>query len=232
MAVTITGSTYTHDANGGDLGSITVPADAEACVVCISHHQQKAVTQLNWNDDPADIDFTEIVSANSESTNYDMHAYIITADDAGWPGAGSDKTLSWAFDAYSDGPRLVCFFVKGLNKSVPTVDTDETETPATSWTASLAGVSAGDLTIIAGVVYQYNIDIDPTGEGQTVIVEDNTPFEYQRIGVAYEDGEGSPNLTVAAAANYLGAVAFAIAAAAAAGDALPMAMNSYRQRRA
>lgn len=227
MAVQLTGSPsyVTNTTHGDGSQAVTIPSDCD-CVLVFSwawvSNTAVDFDELNW-DNGATLDFTLVATNTSANNPYDVWCYRMCINDGNWPGTGS-KTLYWSYNsAPSEGGTVVIVFLKGVNTSSPVIDTDSTKNPAgTSWTASLSGVSTGDLTFICGAdYYSYSPDINcaPSGYGQTLLTSGaNDHLVDWSIG--YEDGEGAPRAEYSSSSVYEGIIAFAIAAAAA-GATLP-----------
>jgi len=215
MAVELTGSPSYVVNRDFDDGSqaVTIPADCTAVLVfsCVSHTTTEIdFDELNW-DNGATNDFTQVVHNGAGANNSVVFSYIMTSASGDWPGTGS-QTLYFGFNATpGGGGPVIIVFLKGLDTSTPTVDTDsDYDLTDGDWTASLSGVSSGDLTfLMVGIYYAYTID--GRGSGQTQLASDSNDnsFEWE---INYEDGEGSPSIQTNDSI-YSGAVAFAVSAA-------------------
>lgn len=216
MAVELTGiPTYVTNVDHMDGNQIvTIPNDCTAVIVFSwmwRNNHAGDFDELNW-DNGATLDFTQIVTNKSISDPFDVWAYIMTSNSGDWPGTGN-KTLYWSFTGIGpipEGGTVVIAFVKGLYTLDPIRSTDSDKGTAI-WTASLAGVEAGDLSFLCGVIWELS-NIDVIGVGQAVLDSDVSD-NFLDWNISSELAEGSPSYSTSAGlgdTQYNGAIAFAL----------------------
>lgn len=230
MAVELTGTPVKNTSYANGNQAVTIPADAEAVIV-MSWGWRNAhaldFTALNW--DNSGLDFSLIVTNKSTTDPNDIWAYIMTSASGAWPGTGA-KTLYWTFSgAPTEGGTVYIFFVKGLNTANPVRSTASDKDQYT-WSTTLADVATGDLCLVAMSNYNTNIDADPVGSGQSVLIEQTTPENSDTYGIGYKSDNGSVSINSVAGQPYDGEIAFALRVAEAGGGGLsiPVAMHHYQ----
>ncbi len=211
MAVTKTGDTY--DGTGSESSSqfsvtgISVPEDAEACIVVVAEEglakSAEAITaDLSW-DDGNNVDFNLVDWADGDTyPDSEVEAwYMLDTDTTNWPGSGDNKTLYIDFGSSPDyGTPYSIFFLKGLDTSDPigtiAKETSEDTNTNVSFTITLSpGPSTGDLAIIC--TYYWPDPDGPTMNTDQVLITDTAGVNYNQLHVSYEDGESSPGYTAA-----------------------------------
>lgn len=229
MAIELCGTNGdVHSTDGSGSGSndntwsITIPTDCisgndGAIILIVGFYNNSAIdfNQLNWDGDNDVVDFTKIGGSGYANDCNQVLVYYMLASDANWPGTGS-KTLYYGWDnAISNGPWLSVIHIKNVNGTGTIIGTDTVQGGGStnSWTsASLGTVDSGDMAFIAGSFWDNGTAGTVSyGSGQTEIAnrQDN---EDTTTGWAYEDGEATPSIQGTTTDEYLGAVAFAIAA--------------------
>jgi hypothetical protein len=229
VAVALTGSwtNIQNNSSGNQSQSITVPADADLCVVYAAGYSSGVshlFSELSLSAADA-LHFTNIGTA-AYSSDPQCDAWYIDANDANWPGTGT-QTLYWQWDSPSgEGLNIQVGFFKGVDLSDPIGDVEvyspDTATPYT-YTTSLTGVAADDMGIAGAYSYNQTPDADPAGYGQTA---QETFYNHAGLGIGYENGEGAVRLENL---YYVQLVAFAINASSGGGTtAVPVFVHHYR----
>lgn len=235
MAIT-KGTTYTDTIASGQtfaIEGVDVPNDADIAILIIHGYDYSAqdpgddfVDESNFDGD-SDDHFTHIISAG-DADEPCVGIWKLEYGDTGFPSRGASGItldVSLAYNVRYGGGAAELFFLSGVDIGSAVIDTDSVNNDSGGWVASLTGVDVDDFTIIAATAYNTAVESTPTGEGQTEIVEGNVSTMY--YGAAYEVGESGPSVGCGASA-YMGGVACAIAAAAAAGGIdIPIAMYHY-----
>ena len=160
--------------NSPPSGSISINLDgATAVVVLLSAYTWEdtyIAAVLNWDDHATNNDFAPITFAPWATTDVQAEAWIMTSASGDWPGSGS-QTLYWdAVTTLSQGVNVCVFTVSGSVTADPIIDTDSRGAGG-DWTASLSGVSSGDLAVVVGVDAAGVAEPVPSGSGQTSICE-------------------------------------------------------------
>ncbi len=201
MAVSKTGSTYDGDGSGQDfsVGSITVPSDADICIVCIAYEGVNASAEaltgdLSWDDGNTN-DFTTIQWADGDTYPASgAEAHYMLSSDGNWPGSGSGKTLYFGLaDSPDYNTAYSIFFLKGVDTSTPIgdtgTDTNNDGSTNVDFTITLSPApSTGDWSF----VITYHWGTSPTMDtGQTQIT-DHRVGGAEGLFVSYEDGESAP----------------------------------------
>jgi len=205
MAITYLGTdTVQQSSSQSDSFAITVPSDCEMIVLhvaCYIASGSSALSEHNF-DNGATADFTEIISQpytySGDTDDQASAAYYMLDTDVNWPGTGS-KTLYYSFPTTLDeGAVLTVTYWKGIDKTTTIGDTDSQEGSdagygATGWTGSLAGVGASDMMVVASYHYGTGLDVDPSGSGQTLVLE-SSAFNNDMLGISYEVGGSTPQV--------------------------------------
>jgi hypothetical protein len=166
--------------------AITVPSDAEKCVVVslaltLGTFEEPNLTTLSF--DGTGLDFTEIIGISSRVTSYRDGATMWYLDS---PPTGS-QTLYWTFvDSFSEqGAVLYVLFLKDVASGVAASDSTRSSTGINVSLDVSTGASS-DISIIAGMVEGGGyIDLD--NDSQTVF--DDSTFNNLTVSLAYEAGE-------------------------------------------
>ena len=226
MAVERTGSFYNHQNNtaSGSI-SVEVPSNADICIVAVAVYDDDLaytdwLDELNF-DDGSGLDFTLVDSAFYLENRINFQTFYMTSDDPNWPGAGN-KTIYWASpNAPTEGHNIGVLFYKNVDKSDPIVDYETIEEPSDTHTTSFTGVGENDMGVI--LTYSWNEAPDMDFNDQTVI--HSSLYNSAGLGVAEKLGEDAlywESRDIMGVPIVLGA---------ASGSAVPVLMNSYRQRR-
>lgn len=194
MAVELTGTPVHHTANSDGSFAVTIPSDAEICIVSVAGYnsQSSLVDELNWNNG-ATLDFTLIARGTYNGTQAETEALYMQSSDGNWPGPGAQTLYFSNTGSYSEGFHFYVHFYKGISTSDPIGDSEigaNGNTNTSPQTSSLTGVTADDMCI--GATYSYNAvpDMDPTGYGQTSMLE-AARYNSCHLGVGRELGESA-----------------------------------------
>jgi hypothetical protein len=202
--VELTGSQYTGafgGPTGGSISSITIPADADICVVAFGIEEtnnstpaEDVIDELSW--DGAGMDFATAVEIGGD--NYPVSGvgvYYMVKTDGNWPGAGSGKTLTTTFaNPIHDDQQYWIGFYKNVDTTSPIVATDtesskDDDTPASTTTFTLAGMGANDMALVVGYFWDATAP-DGTINGQTEVY--NSSSGNNELSISQKLGEGSP----------------------------------------
>lgn len=162
--------------------AITVPADADAIVVGWAGFMSGDSTFSELNlDGLGGQDFVEAASASwSGGPGMETRAYVMAAPPVG------QQTLTYAFaSAVIDGAQIFVFYLKNVS-ATPVGDTDSGNA-TNGWTSALT-VGAKDMAIIMAYGYDVVPDVNPSGFGQTVIIE-QAPYNLAGLSIGFEIGE-------------------------------------------
>ncbi len=175
-----------------DTISITVPSDATGIgVICTGWNGN-----ANYNLDVLHIggsgkEFTDVVKAHyysSPDANCVVASYILTSDDAGWPGTGAN-TLSYGIDGTAvNGMCIIVYYVKGIDASDPVGGTNYTNRPdiSTPEDIVLSGVGANDLAFCAAHDVGAAIDIE---NGSVTLILESGVHNNAVVAAVYEQGQ-------------------------------------------
>ncbi len=196
VAVEVTGSwtTIENSSSGNQSQAITVPTDADICVVLLTGYlsgQTRLLSELSLSSVNAS-HFTHIATGYYNSTNPQTEAWYITKNDANWPGTGS-QTLYWQpVSSPGEGYAIAVGFFKGVDTADPIGDSevfDDSANDVNDHTSALTGVAAEDMGVQVCYSYYQTPIADPSGYGQTAAWENL--FNSAGVGVAYEAGENA-----------------------------------------
>lgn len=155
MAIARVGSTLVAvDWGSGGTGSVTVPADANCCLIFVTSPGTTgiSVSRLNFRDADGS-DFSTVLLRNTVSST--AGAYVLTSSSANFPASGN-RTLSWS-TSDNFGGHITVLFYSGVDTSSPIVDSDYLEGTQFSDTSfsfpAMTGISAARMTVAALGVY-------------------------------------------------------------------------------
>ena len=179
MAVTKTGSTITIQSGDDGSQSVTVPTDADICVVMCSLYAGTP----NWIvANPVTLAGTNLTTAektdNQTSNGHVWIGYIVS------PSTGS-QTLAWNFTVgtVNEGINFVVTFWTGVDTASPIVDSGKQTTSG----ADLTGLSADSGDMMVGCAYSYNsTHTSVTDNSQTELTR--STYNSAGLGAAYKDG--------------------------------------------
>lgn len=203
--VTLTGTPVTGSVTGSyaTITGITVPADADICVVLISlegtgylTNADAMLTGLSW--DGSGLDFATAVEVDGSTYPISgVGAYYMVATDGNWPGSGAGKTLTFDFlNNYVSQQKVWVGFYKDVDTTAPIVstafsNTKDDDNPATDTTLSLSGMGASDMAIVAAY-YLDSTNPDGTINGQTEVYNSASGGSTNSLCVSQKLGESSP----------------------------------------
>ena len=227
MAIELTGSVYADEADDSGSLAVTIPADADCCIVIgMAYNGNLGMDDLCW-DAGSTNDFTHIVT--SPATFNQCVAPRMLSNDGNWPGDGA-KDLQWSYSggATNYGSALCCFFLKNVSESSTVIGTQSSDDAEQTWTSpDLGEVGVEDMCIIAGCSYEDGGIVDVDLNGQTKLGEWGESGANSS-GAAYKLNEDQPQVAVG---EFAGEIAFALLAAAEAGElSIPVAMYHYRSQ--
>lgn len=183
MPAAVTGSVFssTGITQDGSVTSITIPTDAQACIVAFSSFDVAVFDALCW-DAGSTVDFTEIVTIENGDDSK-MSSWIMTSASSNWPGSGSGKTLTFSFTTTLSTTDIVVWFVKDIDTSDPINSSAGAEDSAYYYAVTITASGTNDLSFICAGSYSDTQDGDYSG--QTSI------YETPHLTVAYELAETS-----------------------------------------
>jgi hypothetical protein len=215
MAVTRTTETVITVASVNQSGSqnITVPSDAEICIVLVSIYKYAS----DWmGANPISLGGTNLTTLQkTDNTSEGMQTWC------GYLLAPSTGTQSFAWSWGAAPGQQGCFvilFYKGINTSSPIKDSDKTITAL----ADLTGLDASSGDMMVGVVASYDNSPTVTDNSQTLLYDYN--YGSSDGGFAQKDGGTGFYFSNG---QYTTVAACVIAQAAAAGLSIPVAMYHY-----
>ena len=228
MAVELTGSQYTHTASTDDSFSVTVPTDADICIVCVAGYTgtsqlvdgSSMLDKLNFDDDPT-LDFTYIEGGIYTGAATQSEAFQMVSSDGNWPGSGPKNIYFSANGSFSEGLSIWCGFYKNVDTSDPIVTTEAGPNGTTNTdpvTSNMSGVGAGDMCVAACYSYSNVPDMAPTGYGQTALLE-AAVYRGACLGVGQELGEDAYRIE---SVTYCAALFFVLKESAADSSILPI----------
>lgn len=177
--------TYTvHQGQSDGSFSVTVPADADICIVITSGYRGSSgalLDELNWDDGSA-LDFTLINTSYYSSGPADpqLTAHYMVDTDGNWPGSGS-QTLYFANPGnYVEGYVLVALFYENIDASDPVIESENQEgVSGDDWTSAFTESTSESMTVCAS--YQYG------GGGTDQVMDNNGQTEIYATTSAYND---------------------------------------------
>lgn len=205
--------TYTlHQAAADGSIAISVPSDAEMCVVIATGYSSVAgayplFDKLSWANTNT-VDFPLVVDSTGwGNTQVEVRAMLVT--DATWPGSGTKTLYYSSYGSYGEGYNIAVLFYKGIDVGNPVIGTAK-RVNGVSWTGTVVGVGANDM--IIGAAYRWNgvPNMDAAGYGQTSILESS--YAYAGIGIG--EKLGSTTCYIESADDQLVPTVFALRASA------------------
>lgn len=209
QAVERTGSTFTLSSNTQDDSvAVTVPADADICIVVLGYNDEDAVLDaLSW-DGGNTMDFTVIKVYDAGGTRENQAAYYMKSSHGDWPATNATLYRNHAA-ALSEGSHTACFFYKNVGISGdPIIDVEWDFRDGAGWMSNpaLTGVGADDMGIAIGCS-KDPWQAETAAFGETTIWESDI-YNGNSFGVEDELGEDALLISLA----YGGIVGFALSA--------------------
>ena len=218
-------TSYAQD-DTSDSDSITVPEDAELCIVAVAYWNgsQTELSTLTLDGDA----FTEVALYNSGGNNYGAVGIYQLVE----PSTG-EQTLAWEWDhsfAMGGGESYVMFvlFYTDVNTAGPITDADIGHAWGVATSGSFSS-STNDTCFCVG--YSYGQDCD-AGHGPNQVELDNDHDSvWENWGAIGEKAGVTGTTTMAADGDGTAIAACSIAGTGGAGTIGPAAMHDYRRRR-